>query len=145
MATRRRKLVSRDKPPPPAVELRGGRLWPLTPYDAEAMQAFSDGTTFELHAQVQRSTPQNRRYWKILNEVVKATGKWPRAENLHNNLKITLGYCTMGIDFVTGEPVRIPDSTDFNSMSHRDFCEYHNRAMDYLSHVLGFDPEDLLR
>lgn len=142
---RRRKVHHSDKPPLPAVVVERGRLVPLTPYDAEAMSELADGLTFELKAGVQTQSPTQRRYWMILNRVVKATGKWPRSYELHNNLKLTAGYFVYGVDMVTGKPVKIPSSTAIENMTAKEFLEYYNTVMPLLEQVIGFNPEEVLR
>lgn len=143
MATRR-KVMSREQPPPPMVELNRGRLLPVTPYDAEMMASFAAGTQFDLIERRRRSHPQLRLYWKILHEACKATDRWPRATNLHRDLKLTLGYVSMAYDMQTRKVVRVPDSTDFESMSQADFNVYFERAMGVLGREIGCDPFDLV-
>lgn len=122
-----------------------GRLIPATPYDAEAMMQFRNGTTFEIFAQTEeRQRRKLRLYWKVLNTVVKSTGRWPRSRNLHNDIKLTLGYVTMSFDLMTRDVIRTPDSTAVNEMSPEEFDEYFTRAMDLLATKIGVDPMVLI-
>ena len=121
-----------------------GRLIPVSPYDAEIMVEFPNGTTFDLFERRQRSQPQLRLYWKILHTVVKSTGRWPRARNLHNDIKLTLGYVTMSYDMMTRDVIRTPDSTALEEMSQADFNLFFERAMTLISSKIGVDPMVLL-
>lgn len=122
-----------------------GRLIPATPYDAESMMEFRNGTTFEIFAQTgDRQRRKLRLYWKVLNTVVKATGRWPRSRNLHNDIKLTLGYVTMSYDLYTRQVIRTPDSTAVNEMSPEEFDTYFDRAMDLIATKVGVDPMILL-
>lgn len=121
-----------------------GRLIPVSPYDAEMMVEFPNGTMFDLFERRRRSNPQLRLYWKILHTVVKSTGRWPRARNLHNDIKLTLGYVTMSYDLKTRKVIRTPDSTGLDEMNQSDFNVYFERAMNLISSEVGVDPMVLL-
>ena len=141
---RKRKVHHSDTPPLPVMVKERGRLVPLTPYDEEAFDNLPDGMEFELKAEKSKQSPTQRRYWMILNRVCKATGKWPRAYELHNNLKIAAGYFVDGVDMVTGKPVKIPSSTAIEAMTAREFLDYFNAVMPLLERAIGFNPEDVL-
>jgi hypothetical protein len=131
---------TRDKPPPPIVRLGGGKLSPVTAWDAELLDRFAGGTEFDLVARTKRSNPQNALYWRTLSAVCEATGKWSRPEALHVALKVELGYVEplMGLDGrIKG---MIPDSTSFAAMSHEDFRVFFDKAMEVLAKAVGTDP-----
>lgn len=140
----RRKLISKESPPPPLVELGGGRLVPVTSYDAELLSDFASGTVFDLFERKRRSKQQLRLYWKILRAVCTSTGRWPRERNLHNDLKLSLGYCTMAYDLYTRKVIRVPDSVGIEEMNQAEFNAYFERAMGLLAQTIGFDPLDLI-
>jgi len=98
------------------------------------------GHTFELVPITKRSTRQLRTYWKALGMVVKATGKWPSAEHLHDEIKFTLGYRKMVANLKTGEITANVDSVALDKMDHETFCAFMDQAMSLLADHVGFDP-----
>lgn len=142
---KRRKVMSREKPPAPVVEIdSGGRLVPQTPYDQERIMLSPYGTAFDLIARKRQPNKQVKLYWMVLHKVCEATGHWPRAENLHNRLKMQLGYVNVSFDLMTKRLEVEPDSTAAAEMSPEDFNIYFNRAMSQLAYTLGYDPMSLL-
>lgn len=133
-------MAKREKPPHIEVVMTPRGLRPHTAADAESMVAVSLGHTFELVPITKRSDKQLRTYWKALGMVVKATGRWPTAEHLHDELKFACGYRRKFIDWNTGEVIERPDSIALNEMSHEEFCEYMNQAMARLAEAVEFDP-----
>ena len=132
-------MTARHKPPPPIVVLDGSRLSPATAYDAEELQRHPSGTEFNLVARTARSQPQLGTYWKALTRAVEATGRWPNREALHIALKVKLGRVEPIYD-MAGKVVGMrPDSTAFDAMTHREFCEYMDEAMTTLSEAIGYD------
>lgn len=138
-----RHAKSKDTPPPPMVVRTSLGLRPVSAYDEEALQRWPIGTMFDTTPRKARSNKQMRLYWQILNTVCKITEQWPRAENLHRDLKLSLGYTTPAYDFTNKTRVDIPDSTDFNRMSQPDFNIYFERAMALLAEEIGCDPTEL--
>ena len=131
---------NRDKRPAPIVRLAGGKLSPVSAFDAEQIAAHANGTEFDMIARTKRSNPQNGLYWATLHNVCEATGRWERPEALHMALKVQLGYVEplMGLDGkIKG---MVPDSTSFSAMSHADFKVFFDRAMAALAEAIGVDP-----
>ena len=132
-------MTTRHKPPPPIAVLDGSRLSPASAYDAEELQRHPSGTEFDLVARTKRSNRQQGTYWKALTRAVKATGRWPNREALHIALKVSLGRVEPVYD-MAGKVVGMrPDSTAFDAMTHREFCEYMDEAMRVLSEAIGYD------
>lgn len=133
-------MAKREKAPHIEVVMTPKGLRPHTSFDAEAMVALALGHTFELVPVSKRSDRQLRTYWKALGMAVKATGKWPSAEHLHDEIKFTLGYRKMIADLKTGAVHAIPDSVALDKMDHPTFCKFMDDAMALLSDACGFDP-----
>ena len=90
-------------------------------------------------ARTKRSHPQQGTYWKALTRAVEATGRWESRDALHTALKVELGYVEPIFD-MQGRVIGMkPDSTAFNAMTHKDFCEYMDKAMAALSEAIGHD------
>lgn len=133
-------MAKRETPPPPIAKLFSGRIIPASGLDAEELSGFADGTEFDMVARTRRSHPQLKTYWKALASAVEATGRWQSREALHTALKVKLGYVEPIFD-MQGKVIGMkPDSAALNAMTHRDFCEYMNRAMAELADAVGFDP-----
>ncbi|HEV8035258.1 hypothetical protein [Yoonia sp.] len=132
-------MTKRDKAPPPICILTQRGLSPATAYDAEELARHAPGTEFDMVARTKRSNPQQGTYWKALTRAVEATGRWESRDALHTALKIELGYVEP-IFNLKGKVVGMkPDSTAFNAMPHKDFCEYMDKAMAALSEAIGYD------
>lgn len=132
--------MKRDKPPLIQVVMTPKGLKPLTADDAEKLVSVSLGHTFDLTPNTRRSNKQLRTYWKALGLVVRATGKWPSPEHLHDELKWACGYRRKFVDWETKQVREQPDSIALNEMTHEDFCQYMDVAMSKLADAVGFDP-----
>lgn len=133
-------MTRKDKAPAPIVMLKRGHLMPVTAYDAAEVGGFPDGSEFDLVSRKRRSLPQHRTYWRTLDTVVKATGRWPSREALHTALKVELGYVepVFGLDGkIKG---MIPDSTGFDAMTQEAFKVFFDKAMKALAEATGTDP-----
>lgn len=133
-------MPKREKPPLIEVVMTPRGLRPHTPDDAEKMVAISLGHTFELVPVTKRSERQLRTYWKALGMAVKATGRWPSAEHLHRDIKMTLGYREQSVNLRTGEVSLVPDSIALDKMDHETFLAFMDQAMALLADAIGYDP-----
>lgn len=133
-------MTKRDKAPPPIVRLTRNGLSPASPYDAEELAGYPEFTEFDLVARTKRSNPQQGTYWKALTKAVEATGRWPSRDALHTALKVKLGYVEPIFDMRGNVVGMKPDSTAFDAMPHKEFCEYMTKAMNALAEAIGYDP-----
>lgn len=132
-------MARMDAPPKPMVKKFAGRLIALSSFDAEALDAFPDGTEFDLTPKTKRSLPHHRTYWRALGKAVKATGRWQSREALHTALKVKLGRVEPIFD-LQGRVIGMkPDSTAFDAMPQHEFRAYFDAAMAALSEALGYD------
>ena len=125
------------------VEFKGGQLLPITGYDAELLEDYAQGSVFNLTSTGKRSNPHHNMYWGILRSVCRATGKWPKEEYLHDDLKWACGYVRMKYNKLSGEYMRSPDSISFDDMTQQEFNAYFKMAMEKLAEFLGYDPLQL--
>jgi hypothetical protein len=133
-------MAKKDKPPHIEAIMTARGLRAHTPADAEMLVSLPIGKVFEIVPVSQRSNKQLRTYWKALGLVVKATGRWPSAEKLHRDIKMTLGYREQAVNMVTGEITLVPDSVALDKMEHEEFCNFMNKAMELVADTVGFDP-----
>lgn len=133
-----------SKQPPILMRKHGGKLTPVTAYDAERIDALSSQQDVEVTVHQRRSNPQHRLYWATLGEVVKATDRWSTSQHLHDAIKIELGYFTVCFGF-DGKPFALPNSTAYKSMSQPEFQAYFDKAMALIAAEIGADPLTLQR
>lgn len=138
-------MAKKDKPPHIEAIMTARGLRAHTPSDAEMLVSLPIGKVFEIVPVSQRSNKQLRTYWKALGLVVKATGKWPSAEKLHDDIKFTLGYRTLVANLKTGEVTENVDSIALDKMEHDVFCKFMTDAMDLIADHVGFDPLQFLQ
>ena len=129
-----------EKRPPIIVKKTARGLSPVMHADADELVSLPMGTEFDLIPRTKRSHRQLRLYWGALHEVVRATGLWPTAEHLHDDLKLICGYSRKAVNWDTGEVSTIPDSTAFNAMRADEFRVYFDTAMKKLAEHVGYDP-----
>lgn len=132
-------MMSKKEKPNIVVRKTPRGLQPISGFDAEMLLAAPIGTEFNLVSLTRRSRPQLRTYWKALNEVVKATGKWPTSEKLHDALKRACGYVEIRYN-LDGSSYIATDSISFEAMNHEEFCTYMDQAMAKLAEAVGYDP-----
>lgn len=138
-------MAKKDKPPHIEAIMTARGLRAHTPSDAEMMVSLPIGKVFEIVPVSQRSNKQLKTYWKALGLVVKATNKWPTAEKLHRDIKMTLGYREQAVNMRTGEITLVPDSVALDKMEHEEFCNFMNQAMELVADTVGFDPLQFLQ
>ena len=120
-----------------------GALVPLTEHDANQLEDAAINTVFNMTSTQTRSNPHHNMYWAVLHKVVKATGKWPTKDHLHDELKWACGYVRMRYTNFTGQHMRTVDSISFDDMSQKEFNDYFDMAMTTLAEGIGYDPLEL--
>lgn len=122
-----------------------GRLRPVAPYDEAVLNQTPRGRTFELVAtRTGRSNPQIKLYWGVLHAVVDATGTWPDAEALHEELVVASGFVRPILNPFSGRFESRRDSVAFDAMDQDRFNLFMTTALAKLSEALGIDVLDLL-
>lgn len=133
-------MAKREKTPSPIVRKTAKGLSPAAAFYAEMIWDDPIDTEYDLVKRTKRSLPQLRLYWAMLHRVVKATGKWPTAEHLHEAIKLTLGYVREVVDLRTGAVSVVADSAALDAMTHDEFRVFFDAAQELISEQLGFDP-----
>ena len=72
--------------------------------------------------------------------MVKATGRSPTAEHLHNELKWASGYIKMRWNSLASAHMRMIDSINFDEMDQKEFNQYFEMSMEKLAEAIGYDP-----
>lgn len=101
----------------------------LIPADdaAKIFGRIKDGQKVGVKINRRRSVPQNSRYWKILDCVIQATGRWRTPEELHLALKVATSNVDV-VRLVDGRLIKVPGSTSFEEMSADEFQTYSEAA-----------------
>lgn len=133
-----------DRAPRPIVRLSGGKLSPVSQFDAEELAAFPDGMTFDMHPRNKRTLPLHRVYWQCLSKSVEATGRWQSREALHTALKVAMGMVEPIYDLSGNVTGMQPHSTAFAAMDQTEFKAYFDGAMGKLSSAVGYDVLEFL-
>lgn len=136
-------LTLRRAPAPPGAPYRDM----LIPADEKTAALIADlplGSTVTLKLKRDRSTPQQRLYWAILQHISESS-QWETAERLHVALKIRLGYFDL-MQLPSGKAVPIPHSTAFDKMTHDEFTDYFDKAIRLICQevVPGMDSARLI-
>jgi len=131
--------MAKDTAPKPMVRKVGGKLSPITVFDAEELAAFPEGMLFDLVARNKRTLPLHRTYWTALQRAVNATGRWQSREALHTALKVRMGLVEPIYDLAGNVSGMIPHSTAFTAMDQSAFKAYFDGAMAALSEAVGYD------
>ncbi len=127
------------------VELSARGLVPLTAADDELLSQFKPGQMFDLVPRdKERSRPQVRFYFAVLQRVCAATGLWPKADILHDFLMRECGYSSTQLNPFTERWEEVRDSLAFDGMSQDEANEFVTAAMAAIATWLGIDPVELL-
>lgn len=124
---------------------RGGGLFPASRFDEESLASYPDGSVLQMSAWQGRSAGLTRKYWAILQKVVKdCPTPWESAEEANDALKLALGV-TETSKTVSGKWFVRPASISFAAMDESRFREFFDGAMAILSKMTGIDVIDLGR
>lgn len=84
--------MTKERAPRPIVRLIGGKLSPVSLWDAELLADMPNGTEFDLVPRTKRSAPHNGMYWAQLALIIKATEAFATPDHMHTWIKARLGY-----------------------------------------------------
>ena len=134
--------MARVKKPEIHVQLKGGALIPTTAYDADRLGDYKEGEIFSIKTTRGRSVPQLGKYFLILRQVCRSTGRWDNEYELHDQLKLACGLYTIGVNKVDGSYYKVPSSVSFEEMEQQEFNRYFDDAMIALAAAIGYDPTE---
>lgn len=137
-------MKSRSKKPILQVVMRDGVLYPVTRYDAEILETYTNKQLFNIQACSERSPQHHKLYWLLLNRVVENTQRWATSAHLHDDVKMLTGHYRTVINQNNGQVYYVPDSIAFDKMDQKEFSVFFDHALRILSETLGYDPMELL-
>jgi hypothetical protein len=133
-----------DRAPRPIVKLIGGKLSPVSSWDAELLADLPNGTEFDLVRRSKRSRPHNSMYFAQLSLIIKATGEWPTPDHMHEWIKLRLGY----VRPILGQGGKVVgmtvDSAAFDKMDQAAFGVFYEKACALIAAEMGIDMADVV-
>lgn len=129
-----------DKPPPILLQICPDGIKPYDRLSRDTVAELVTGQVLVCKPRKGRTLPRNAAYWVGLNNAVKATGAWPTAEHLHNDLKRLCGYVDVYHNPLTGRDEIRVQSTAFNKLTESEFAAYFRLAQMKFISAMGFDP-----
>lgn len=133
--------MSKGKETRPIYLVRKGlSLVPELDMDADAISAIPHGRSVRVEIRQQRSHERLRAYWKMLSEVVAATGCAPSPEKLHEVVKLETGHVDL-VRLGNGMTVAIPGSIAFDKMTETEMVGFFQAAQEWLGRQYGYVRE----
>lgn len=103
-------------------------MWAAEPKAGELLNKIPQDRPVMVRVLRNRSAQQNALYWRCLEGVVEATGRWRTAEELHTALKVAVGYVDV-VQLLDGRRVLVPKSTRFDQLTQDEFQEFMDAAL----------------
>ena len=126
------------------VKRQIGTLIPADLHAQEAIDKLPPGKPFTVRLHGDRSHEQLALYWRVLERVVEATGRWHTPEELHLALKVACGYVDK-VRLLNGRLVLCPGSIAFDKMGQEEAQRYYDAALRIVAEeIMDCSVEDLL-
>lgn len=130
-----------EQTPPFKMQIDGLKLVPAAAWDAERLSTYRNGSTVNVVITQEKAGWRQRKYWAILNAVVKTCPvRQRRAEDLHKAIRLKLGIVNSFTTFGGATKVELRSTT---SMGEQEFEAFYHEAMDLLRAETGVDVETL--
>lgn len=130
-----------EQTPPFKMQVDGLKLVPAAAWDAERLSTYRNGSTVNVVITQEKAGWRQRKYWAILNAVVKTCPvRQRRAEDLHKAIRLKLGVVDSFTTFGGATKVELRSTT---SMGEQEFEAFYHEAMDLLRAETGVDVETL--
>lgn len=120
-------------------------LFPADAAAAEAIGKLVKDESVEIRIVRDRSLPQHRLFWSVLDHVAK-NSQWESADRLLVALKIRLGKYDL-CRLPNGKAVPVPQSISFAKMDQGEFQDFMDRSIAVICEETlgGYDSERLIR
>ena len=123
------------------MTVQGDRLVPTAAWEAERLSTYRTGSVVIVIITQQKNRKLERKYWAILNRVVKdCPVPWRTAEDAHRAIRLALGVVE---PFVTAGGKMHAEVKSTADMDDPEYQRYYEDAMALLSRLTGVDPETL--
>jgi hypothetical protein len=123
----------------------GGLLYPAEDKAAEILRRIPPRMPIAVRVLRHRSPEQTALYWRCLERVVEATGRWRTPEELHLALKVATGRVDV-VRLLDGRRVLVPESIAFDQMTQDEASAYFDAALRVVCDEImgGISVEELL-
>ena len=123
----------------------GGFLYPAEDKAVEMLQRIPPRVPIAVRVLRHRSPEQTALYWRCLERVVEATGRWHTPEELHLALKVATGRVDI-VQLLDGRRVLVPESIAFDAMTQDEASAYFDAALKIVCDEImgGITVEELL-
>lgn len=122
---------------------RGNCLVPADYAAEDWLLAVPDGKEILIDWRKPRHPENHRHFFAILHHACKHLDGYPDVESLLDALKIACNH-VRPVMKADGEMIFLPKSINFAAMGEEEFKRFKNRALYYLTQILGFDAVTLL-
>ena len=133
-------MAKQPEKPVYAFARKGDALVPEMDFDKRALDGIAQGERVRIEIRNFRNSGRNRAYWKMLAEVVDATGCNLSPERLHEVIKLETGVVDL-VRLPTGMTVAIPGSIAFEKMDEAEFVAFFEAAQSWLAETYGYVHE----
>lgn len=124
--------------PPFRMEIIGGRLSPVSQFDAERLDSFSGNRELQVYVTQEPNRALQRKYFAILNKVVKeCKTPWKNAAQASDALKLAWGHVSRFKNISGGWSFAPKSLNDFDD---DDFSQFFEESMATLERLTGVDP-----
>jgi hypothetical protein len=133
--------MAKSTPPPFHMMIEGGRLVPASPFDAERLDSYRNGTKVKVQITDEKDRPLIRKWWAILGMAIKqCETPWQTKDQASEAIKLALGYVTP-FKTINGQWGYTP--IHLTELSDREMEEIFEQMMGLLHKITGVDPETL--
>lgn len=120
-----------------------GKLIPATPYDAERLDTWRNGTPVNVSFVRDGGRVMERKWWAILNRAVKeCKTPWKTAAEASEAIKLAIGVVNL-TKTVRGDFLAYPKS--LTELDDPELDDAVQQMIDVVHHVTGVDPEEWKR
>lgn len=129
--------------PPLKVVVDKGKLVPATAYDAERIDSYRQGTTFNVHVTPEKVRTDVIRWHSAISRAVKTCKTpWPTADVASKAIKLSLGLVE---PYKSASGQWLQDPISLNDLDDADLEQAVRQLYDLLYRITGVDPAEWRR
>jgi len=133
--------MGKHEHPPFRMVIEGGKLVPMTAFDAERLDSYRRGTEVRVTFTEEKDRPLVRKWWAILGLVVKECNvPWQNKDQASEAIKLALGIVNLS-KTVHGQYMQYPKS--LTELTEPELEEAVEQMMALIQRMTGIDPETL--
>lgn len=126
--------------PPFRMVVEKGRLVPATPFDAERLDSYRNGTAIKVRLVEEKDRVLVRKWWAVLNRAVKeCKTPWQTSAEASEAIKLALGIVNLS-KTVGGQFMAYPKS--LTELTDPELQDAVDQMLAILFRITGVDPDD---